>query len=216
MNILCFGDSNTHGYNPKDGTRFDKNTRWTGRLQKLLGEEYYVIEEGLSGRTTVFNDPIHEGLSGLEYIYPCLKTHEPVDLLIIMLGTNDTKERFGATSEVISIGLSRLIKKVQNTKEAFRNNNPNILIVAPLPIRREIENVECYATMGKECSKKSYGIIPLYKNVAKELGCHYFDPSPYTICSDYDYMHLDEKAHEILANELSEIIKKLNLGGEQK
>ena len=213
MNIVCFGDSNTHGYNPANGGRFDKDTRWTGRLQKLLGEEYYVIEEGLSGRTTVFNDPIHEGLSGIDYIYPCLMTHEPIDLLIIMLGTNDTKERFGASAQVISIGLSRLIKKAQDTKEAFRNNNPNILMVAPLPIRKEIENVECYATMGKECSRKSYEIIHLYKNVAKELGCHYFNPSPYAVCSDYDYMHLDEEAHDVLANKLHGIIKNLNLRG---
>lgn len=213
MNIVCFGDSNTHGYNPANGGRFDKDTRWTGRLEKLLGEEYYVIEEGLSGRTTVFNDPIHEGLSGLDYIYPCMMTHEPIDLLIIMLGTNDTKERFGASAQVISIGLSRLIKKAQDTKEAFRNKNPNILIVAPFPIRKEIENVECYATMGKGCSRKSYEIIDLYKNVAKELGCHYFNPSPYAVCSDYDYMHLDEEAHNVLANKLHGIIKNLNLRG---
>ena len=107
MNILCFGDSNTHGYNPKDTTRFEKNIRWTGILQNLLGEKDYVIEEGLSGRTTVFEDPINEGLCGLNYIVPCLMTHEPVDLLIIMLGTNDTKERFGANADVISLGLTR-------------------------------------------------------------------------------------------------------------
>ena len=207
MNILCFGDSNTHGYNPKDGTRFEKNVRWTGVLQNLLGDKYYVIEEGLSGRTTVFEDPIHEGLSGINYIYPCLMTHEPIDLLIIMLGTNDTKERFGASASVISLGLSRLIKKVQETKLAFRNNKPNILIVAPLPIRSEVNTVECYATMGKGCSEKSYEIIPLYENVANELGCQFFDPSPYVICSDYDYMHLDENAHNILANKLYEFIK---------
>ena len=207
MNIVCFGDSNTHGYNPVNGGRFDKDTRWTGRLQNLLGEEYYVIEEGLSGRTTVFEDPIHEGLSGFNYIYPCLMTHEPIDLLIIMLGTNDTKERFGASASVISLGLSRLIKKVQESKVAFRDNKPNILVVAPLPIRPEINTVECYYTMGKGCSEKSYEIISMYEKVANELGCQFFDPSPYAICSDYDYMHLDEKAHNILANKLYEFIK---------
>ncbi|MGL4913704.1 MAG: GDSL-type esterase/lipase family protein [Romboutsia sp.] len=207
MNILCFGDSNTHGYNPKDGTRFEKNVRWTGILQNLLGNKHYVIEEGLSGRTTVFEDPIHEGLSGFNYIYPCLMTHEPIDLLIIMLGTNDTKERFGASASVISLGLYRLIKKAQEAKLAFRNNNPNILIVAPLPIRPEINTVECYYTMGKGCSEKSYEIISMYEKVANELGCQFFNPSPYAICSDYDYMHLDEKAHNILANKLHEFIK---------
>ena len=93
--IVCFGDSNTHGYCAMNDGRFDENERWTCFLQKNLGEDYLVLEEGLSGRTTCFNDPLFEGLSGLDYIYPCLMSHEPVDLLVIMLGTNDTKERFG-------------------------------------------------------------------------------------------------------------------------
>ena len=113
--IVCFGDSNTHGYcaEPADcadgGDRFNENERWTCLLQKALGEDYLVIEEGLSGRTTVFQDPLHECMSGLDAIYSCLMSHERVDLLIIMLGTNDTKERFGANSACIAIGMERLV-----------------------------------------------------------------------------------------------------------
>ena len=70
--IVCFGDSNTHGYCAMNDGRFDENERWTCFLQKNLGEDYLVLEEGLSGRTTCFNDPLFEGLSGLDYIYPCL------------------------------------------------------------------------------------------------------------------------------------------------
>lgn len=206
MNILCFGDSNTHGYNPENGKRYERNERWTGILQNLLGDSDYVIEEGLSGRTTVFDDPLYEGLSGLDNIIPTLMTHEPIDLLVIMLGTNDTKDRFGASAEVISLGLDRLIKKAKFCELAFRDQKPNILVVAPLPIREEIKNAECYYTMGKSCSEKSYKIIPLYKNVAKENGCHFFDPSPFAVCSDYDYMHLSKEAHEILGKKLYEII----------
>ncbi len=91
--IVCFGDSNTHGYCAETDGRFDEGHRWTRLLQKSLGEGFLIIEEGLSGRTTCFQDPIHEGLSGIEYMYPCLMSHEPVDLLVVMLGTNDTKER---------------------------------------------------------------------------------------------------------------------------
>ena len=90
--IVAFGDSNTHGYCSQTGGRFSEEERWTCLLEKYLGGEYRVMEEGLSGRTTVFEDPLFEGLSGLSAISPCLLTHEPVDLLIIMLGTNDTKE----------------------------------------------------------------------------------------------------------------------------
>ena len=95
--IVCFGDSNTHGYcaDPNDTAdrtdRFNEDERWTCLLQKALGEEYLVLEEGLSGRTTVFSDPLHECMSGLDVIYSTLMSHEPVDLLIIMLGTNDSK-----------------------------------------------------------------------------------------------------------------------------
>jgi len=90
--IVCFGDSNTHGYcaDPKDcadgGNRFNENERWTCLLQKALGDEYLVLEEGLSGRTTVFRDHLHESMSGLDAIYTVLMSHEPVDLLRAMLG----------------------------------------------------------------------------------------------------------------------------------
>ena len=111
--IVCLGDSNTHGYcaDPADcadgGIRFNESERWTRLLQKHLGEEYLVIEEGLSGRTTCFEDPLHEGLSALNYIYPCLKSHEFVDLLVIMLGTNDVKERFSASAACVAIAMGR-------------------------------------------------------------------------------------------------------------
>ncbi|MFR6092684.1 MAG: GDSL-type esterase/lipase family protein, partial [Faecalibacterium prausnitzii] len=98
--ILCLGDSNTHGYcaDPADcadhGIRFNEDERWTCRLQTALGSDYLVTEEGLSGRTTVFVDPIHESMDALSVAYSLLKSHEAIDLLIIMLGTNDVKERF--------------------------------------------------------------------------------------------------------------------------
>ena len=115
-NILCFGDSNTHGYNSKTGGRFTVEERWTKLLQRKLGDDYYVIEEGLSGRTTSFDDPVFEGLSGLNAIYPCMMTHEPLDLVIIMLGTNDTKDRFNANGFIIGKGLERLTQKAIDTQ----------------------------------------------------------------------------------------------------
>ena len=113
--ILCLGDSNTHGYcaDPADcadgGIRFNEDERWTCRLQAALGSDYLVTEEGLSGRTTVFVDPIHESMDALSVLYPILKSHECIDLLIIMLGTNDVKERFAANEYVIGAGMERQI-----------------------------------------------------------------------------------------------------------
>ena len=118
--VLCLGDSNTHGYcaDPTDcadgGIRFNEEERWTCRLQTALGSDYLVTEEGLSGRTTVFVDPIHESMDALSAAYALLKSHEVIDLLIIMLGTNDVKERFGANAACIAAGLERLILKCKS------------------------------------------------------------------------------------------------------
>ena len=137
--ILCFGDSNTHGYcaEPFDcidgGGRFNEDERWTCLLEKYLGNDYLILEEGLCGRTTVFQDPLSEGLSGLDVIVPIMMSHKPIDLLIIMLGTNDTKERFGVTPECISLGMERLINKAKSTA-AWNNNLPNIQVVPKNPV----------------------------------------------------------------------------------
>ena len=134
--ILCFGDSNTHGYcaDPSDcadgGDRFNEQERWTCLLQDLLGDDCKVYEEGLSGRTTVFSDPLHESMDGLGVIYSTLMSHERVDLLIIMLGTNDTKERLGVNAPCIALGLERLIQKAKSVP-AWKNDAPNIQVVCP-------------------------------------------------------------------------------------
>ena len=206
--IVCFGDSNTHGYNNKNGKRFSEHVRWPMVLQELLGEEYLVREEGLSGRTTVFEDPLYEGLSGVSMIRPILLTHEPVSLLIIMLGTNDVKERFSATAENISRGLERLIRKAQSVQEAFTEEKPKILIITPYPIDPEYKDTIVGNEMGKDCCEKSKAIIPLYEAVAKRTGCAYLSAQdiPGVENYPYDYMHLSPEAHKALAEHLAQWI----------
>ena len=120
MNILCFGDSNTWGYKPDKTGRFDENTRWTALLQKKLGPEYHIIEEGLCGRTTVFHDELREGRRGLDMIGVTVEMHDPLDLVIIMLGTNDCKTRYGASASVIAKGLDQVIRKARlNASQHF-------------------------------------------------------------------------------------------------
>ena len=102
--ILCYGDSNTYGYNPVNGLRYPKDVRWTGVLQKMLGEEYEVIEEGCNGRTTVFEDAKEPWKAGLGYLRPCLNTHKPIDFVIMMLGSNDLKRMFHASAQEIADG----------------------------------------------------------------------------------------------------------------
>lgn len=173
--IVCFGDSNTHGYCAKTGGRFDEDQRWTCLLQKKLGEDWLILEEGLSGRTTCFDDPIHEAHSGLEQIYPCLMSHEPVDLLIIMLGTNDTKERFGVSPECIALGLKRLIAKAISTTDCWKDGKPSILVITPQNIDPRYENSEVGGTMGKGCAEKSQGLASEYQKIAESMRCFYLD-----------------------------------------
>lgn len=210
--IVCFGDSNTHGYcaEPFDcadgGDRFNENERWTKLLEKQLGEEYLVIEEGLSGRTTVFPDPLHECMSGLDAIYSCLMSHEPVDLLVVMLGTNDTKERFGANANCIAIGMERLVAKAK-TIGAWRGGKPNILVICPPHIGEGLYNGHPNGFgMGRGCPEKSRELAPLYAELAERQGCAYLDAQGLAEFNTADYMHLTRRGHAQLAEKLAEII----------
>ena len=208
--IICFGDSNTHGYNSSNMGRFTHEERWTCLLDDLLGPGYLVREEGLSGRTTSFDDPLFEGLNGFSYIHACMLTHEPLDLLIVMLGTNDVKERFSATPENITKGLERLVTKALRTAEAWRSQ-PNILIIAPPPIEEGYYETEIGPEMGRGCMEKSWALAPLYQAAAQRLNCHFLDAAsiPGVGMYPYDHMHLSLEAHRHLAEALAGLIPQI-------
>ena len=202
--ILCLGDSNTHGYcaDPTDcadgGIRFNEEERWTCLLQKALGSDYLVTEEGLSGRTTVFPDPLHESMDALSVVYSLLKSHEFIDLLVIMLGTNDTKERFGVNAPCIALGMERLVRKAMSV-DCWGPNKPNILIVAPPPIGDGMEQSEVCACMGNGCAEKSRGLAKEYERTANLLGVHFMDAAGCEF-NQIDYMHLTRQGHRQLAD----------------
>lgn len=170
-----------------------------------------MVEEGLSGRTTCFPDPIHEGLCGLDYIYPCLMSHEPVDLLVIMLGTNDTKERFGSSAACIALGLKRLVEKAIATKDCWRGQTPKILIVTPQNIDPRYESTEVGCTMGRGCAEKSELLAEEFRKVAELLGCHYLDGNQAISAktNEIDYMHLTAEGHRQLADALEGEIREI-------
>ena len=211
--IVCFGDSNTHGYcaDPDDcadgGIRFNEQERWTKLLQNHLGEDYLVIEEGLSGRTTCFDDPIQEGLNGLHYVYPCLKSHADVDLLVIMLGTNDCKDRFYASAACIGLGMARLVKKAMAC-ECWGEKKPNILVVAPPPIGEGMLQTFVAATMGEQCVEKSRQLARYYREQCDLIGCHFMDANGCDF-NQVDFMHLSRKGHSQLAQKLARLIPTL-------
>ena len=216
--IVCLGDSNTHGYcaDPNDCAdpqlaRFKEDERWTMLLEKKLGTEYKVYEEGLSGRTTVFPDPLYDGLDSLHYLWPCLKSHEPVSLLIIMLGTNDSKERFGMNAFAIGLGMRRLVQKVKTIDCWGPGGEPKILIVAPPPIGEGVlpsPVADEMGTMSRCCVEKSAKISSEYNRVAQENGCMFLDAAD---CgaefNQIDFMHLTKKGHANLSAGIYEFIK---------
>ena len=212
--IVCLGDSNTHGYcaDPADcadhGDRFNENERWTCLLQKALGEEYLVLEEGLSGRTTVFPDPLHESMDALSVVYSILMSHEPVDLLVIMLGTNDTKERLSMNPACIALGLNRLIDKCKSVP-CWGKHAPNILVICPPHIGEEMETSDVGGAMGIGCAAKSRELAKHSQPVAETQGCAFLDAQGNGEFNNVDFMHLTRKGHSQLAAKLAEIVPTL-------
>ena len=204
--IVCLGDSNTHGYcaDPNDcadgGDRFNEQERWTCLLQSALGDNYVVLEEGLSGRTSVFTDPLHESMDAVSVAYSVLMTHEPVDLLIIMLGTNDTKERFAANAPAIAVGMERLIKKCKSV-ECWGNHAPNILVVCPPPLGEGFHD----EVMGNGCVEKSRALPEYLKAVAERNNVHYLDAADCEFNS-VDFTHLTRLGHKQLSEKLAAAI----------
>ena len=207
--ILCLGDSNTHGYcaDPKDcadgGIRFNEDERWTCRLQAALGSDYLVTEEGLSGRTTVFVDPIHESMDALSVLYPILKSHECIDLLIIMLGTNDVKERFAANEYVIGAGMERLIQRAK-TIDCWGTQKPNLLVVAPPRIGDGFHD----AVMGNGCVERSRGVAEQFRIVAERNQVHFLNAADCEF-NQVDFMHLTRRGHAQLAEKLAALVPTL-------
>lgn len=208
--IVCFGDSNTHGYcaDPSDcadhGMRFNEEERWPCLLQKKLGDAVLVIEEGLSGRTTVFEDPLNEGMSGLSVIAPVLLSHEPVDLLIIMLGTNDTKERLGLNAWCIAAGLERLVMKAK-TLPVWGIKGPQILLIAPPPIEEGVRGTACISGMGLGCLEKSRALAAEFEQVARRQDCAFMNAAGIGEFNHVDFMHLTRRGHEKMAETIAKL-----------
>lgn len=208
--ILCFGDSNTHGYcaDPSDslehGERFNENERWTCLLQRALGESYLVIENGVNGRTTAFSDPFRSYISGLDSIEAELMAHRRVDLLIVMLGTNDVKERYNMNATCIGFGLEKLCYTASVT-DAWTDNKPNILVIAPPHISEAMDD----PTMGVGCPEKSRQLAAVYEAVCEKHGWHFLDCEGVAEFNTVDFMHFTAEDHRKLARKLSELVPML-------
>ncbi|NJD02921.1 MAG: hydrolase [Ruminiclostridium sp.] len=204
--ILCYGDSNTWGYNPTTMGRYGINERWTGQLAVRLGNSYRIIEEGLNCRTTVWEDPVDGSYkSGKDYLAPCLDSHRPIDLVILWLGTNDLKRRFSLAPSDISTGVEVLIKIIENSASGIDGNAPEILLLSPTPVGKPVD----FHEMFKDAEEKSIKLHALYSEIAKLHGCKYFNPSEIISVSGIDGVHFDLESHSKLAEKLASIIKNI-------
>jgi lysophospholipase L1-like esterase len=201
--ILCYGDSNTWGWTPVTGERYGKDERWPGVLAEVLGDKFDIIEEGLNGRTTVWDDPIEGWKNGKTYLIPCLNTHKPLDLVIILLGTNDLKSYFSLPAYAIAKGAGTLVKMVLQSETGRDGSSPDVLLLAPPPMGHLDADREEFFKEGREKSSK---FSKFYKEVADTLGCRYFDTSQVIVSSDLDGGHLEKSEHKKLGLALAEII----------
>ena len=210
--ILCFGDSNTWGAMPMrsldDVQRYGRAERWTGVLQRELGSEYEVISEGCNGRTTVWDDPIEGHKNGQTYLIPCLDTHQPLDLVIIMLGTNDLKARFSVTSFDIAQSAAVLVNIVQTHPVQISGiPQPQVLLIAPPPLHAQLP--EYFAEMLAGGYEKSIKFSYQYQKVAEQQGCAFLDAGQIIQSSPVDGVHFEAEEHQKLGTAVSVVVKDL-------
>jgi len=204
--ILCYGDSNTWGYIPAIKKRYPPDLRWPGVLQNLLGDSYEIIEEGVNSRTTVFDDPKHIGKNGKIYLVPCLETHNPIDIVILFLGTNDIKERFNRNPKQIRAGIEELIKLIKGYAWNNDNKPPRIILVSPTIVDEAVPGVQ---EKYKGAQVKSEQLGKEYAELAKKYNLEFVDAAKIVLPSKKDGYHLEPNSHKKLAEAFREKISKL-------
>ena len=206
--VLCFGDSNTFGYNPRTGGRYPAYFRYPAILGQILGEEYTVIDEGLNGRTTAFPRWGLKWLSGLYALQPILVSHFPVDTLVFMLGTNDCSAELDLTAEEIAQGMEKLLRTADRILRERQSYAPRIILVCPPPIEESVWEGPFAEDMDANSVRTSAELPALYEKLAREHGCEFLDLTGVLHYSVIDSLHFRPFDHYRLAGRLAEIIRK--------
>ena len=204
--ILCYGDSNTWGYEPLTGMRLLRKQRWTGVLQQLLRESYYVVEEGLNGRTTVWEEPFRDGRNGLKALLPVLESHAPLALVILMLGTNDLKHHLNVSAHESSSGIAALVQTIHQSAAGLHDAAPpKILVVAPC----KFGELPALLNHDYEGGAEKSALLPIfYRQVCVDLHCEFLDANEVATAGD-DGIHLNAAGHRQLAAALAPVVRKL-------
>ncbi|WEX07160.1 SGNH/GDSL hydrolase family protein [Chelativorans sp. AA-79] len=205
-NILCYGDSLTFGHNAEDPGRHPYEDRWPSVLQARLGDEARVIAEGLGGRTTAFDDWVAGAdRNGARILPTLLATHAPLDLVIIMLGTNDMKPFVCGRAIGAKQGMERLIQIIRGHPYSFDYKVPAILLVAPPPLCAT-ENSD-FAAMFEGGVAESRKLAPLYAALAQQVGCGFFDAGTVAKTTSIDGVHLDAENTRAIGTGLEPVVR---------
>ena len=205
--ILCYGDSNTYGYSPLDGKRFPGDVRWPGLLRTLLGEDYYIVEEGCNGRTTVIVDEEEPWKCGETGFRAILNSHKPLDLLIIMLGSNDMKKKYRAKAASVAAGAEKLVEIAGTFLEIKQEYSPEILLISPPHIREGVSSSPFGDSFSEKAVKMSEELGDLYALAAQRQGCHFLDAAKIVVPSLEDHLHLTAGEHRKLALAVAEAVR---------
>lgn len=208
--IVCYGDSNTWGACPYTGRRYGSHIRWTGLLQTALGSEFRIIEAGLNGRTTIFDEPDDPYLNGRDMLIPTLRQAASVDLLILMLGTNDLKRH---SAWEAANGMRNLLVMAQGQRDLFSKDKPEILVISPIAVEEPY-----FVTMADPrgyCNHQESLLFANYmKQFARQERVHFLDAATVTGANplpDGDGIHLDKTGHKELfvavLEQVQEILK---------
>ena len=208
--ILCYGDSNTWGADPADDSRrFEWPVRWPGVLQRELGDDFHVVEEGLGGRTTVYDDPLSPRRSGLELIAPALECHAPLDLVVLMLATNDISYAHISAADAAdgAAQLAHLVQRSEAGPEGPDGPAPQILLVCPPPVGPFDNNWRPELWTGADV--KSRALPREFARVASALGVPWLDAGQVITTSPLDGWHLEASQHELLGVAVAARVREL-------
>lgn len=198
--ILCYGDSNTWGYDAEADGRIPWNERYPGILSRKMGASYHVAENGLCGRTTHYESDVELFVNGLKGAQFCAEVHAPLDYVVLMLGTNDCKDMYRAQIGEIQEGIRQI-------GHCFTRKGAQILLAAP-PVMRYLKKSPFFEEFGEGAERKSRLLKAAYQELAREEKWLFLDVDEIVRPGDYDKIHLDREGHRILAEAVYKILKK--------
>lgn len=212
--ILVFGDSHTWGFIPgsysvasSTASRYPKSQRYAGIMADTLGSDYEIVEEGLNSRTAILDDPFLPFMTnGKTYLPPCLLSHYPLDMITIMLGTNELKSRFNLNASEIAIGVRQLIWLIKSLPIGVNNANVEILIICP---HHAIDGVGDFKDLFVGAESKSKDLAKYYQEICQYEKCHFLDASTIIKPSIIDGIHFDETGHLLLGQAVSGLIREV-------